>query len=107
MPSLETAVPSTSEKGEDPFRYNIFARIWVPPVERLFFRRSLPARSTMKSLPTLTFWPTARFLGVVLGRFTIVSITMPWLRLDCAFSAVNATALQQRGLSTHSRMRGT
>ena len=48
----------------------------------------------MKSLPTLTFCPTARFLGVVLGRFTMVSITMPWLRLDCAFSAVNATTLQ-------------
>ncbi len=48
----------------------------------------------MNSRPTLTFCPTARFLGVVLGRFTMVSITMPWLRLDCAFRAVNATALQ-------------
>ena len=68
-------------------------------MERLFFRRSLPARSTMKSRPTLTFCPTARVMGVVLGRFTMVSITMPWLRLDCAFRAVNATALQCRNIS--------
>ena len=63
-------------------------------MDRLFFRRSLPARSTMKSLPILTFCPTARCLGVLLGRLMMVSITMPWLRLDCAFSAVKATALQ-------------
>ena len=48
----------------------------------------------MKSLPILTFCPTALFLGVLLGRLMMVSITMPWLRLDCAFSAVKATALQ-------------
>lgn len=64
-------------------------------MERLFFRRSLPARSTINRRPILTFCPTALFLGVLLGRLMIVSITMPWLRLDCAFSAVNATALQE------------
>ena len=41
-------------------------------MDRLFFRRSLPARSTMKSLPILTFCPTARCLGVLLGRLMMV-----------------------------------
>ena len=61
------------------------------PVERLFFRRSLPARSTMNSRPTLAFCS-----GAPSGspRWTTVSMTMTWLRLDIAFRAVQATALQ-------------
>lgn len=63
-------------------------------MDRLFLRRSLPARSTRKSLPTFTFCPTTvRFCGAALGRFTMVSMTMAWLRLECAFSAVNANTL--------------
>ncbi len=62
-------------------------------MERLFLRRSLPARSTRKSLPTFTFWPSARLCGAALGRFMMVSITIAWLRLECAFSAVNANTL--------------
>ena len=74
------------------------------PVERLFLRRSLPARSTRKSLPTLTLWGScwrgwaaAPALTVPAppptGRLAMVSMTMAWLRLECAFRLVKANTL--------------
>ena len=82
------------------------------PVERLFLRRSLPARSTRNSLPTFTLlWascgrPCWAALPPLLtapapppptGRFAMVSMTMAWLRLECAFRLVKANTLHEQG----------
>ena len=70
------------------------------PVERDFLRRSLPARSTMNSLPILTFCKgPASCPGAVLWRLMMVSITMAWLRLECAFSLVKAKILHAQQIS--------
>ena len=77
-------------------------------MERLFFRRSLPARSTRNSLPTLTFWASCRRGWAAFppsltaappptGRLAMVSMTMAWLRLECAFRLVKANTLQEQG----------
>ena len=107
------------------------------PVDRLRLRRSLPARSTMNSLPTLVSSPLARLPlwegasgleassgsppsapGRVFepsgapprgarGLFTTVSCTIRWLRLEVAFMAVLATTLPQPQLAEAGNLFGS
>ena len=59
----------------------------------------------MKSLPILTFCKgPSSCPGAVRWRLMMVSMTMAWLRLECAFSLVNANTLwaaQQGESHTH------
>ena len=66
------------------------------PVDRDFFRRSLPARSTRYSFPTRAS-SEAPPVGLPLtraARLVTVSITSTWLRLECSFILVAPYALR-------------
>lgn len=69
------------------------------PVDIDFFRRSLPARSTMYSRPTLAFMDTLSAEGIgpaapaITRRLATVSSTSACERLECALSLVKAYIL--------------
>jgi hypothetical protein len=69
------------------------------PVDIDFFRRSLPARSTMYSRPTFAFMDTLSADGIgpaapaITRRLATVSSTSACERLECAFSLVKAYIL--------------
>lgn len=74
------------------------ARLDSAPVDIDFLRRSLPARSTIYSRPTLAFMDTLSAEGnapapAITRRLATVSSTSACERLECAFSFVNAYIL--------------
>ena len=97
-----TIIPDVPASSPDPTsasqRSDVYVSNRVAPVDIDFFRRSLPARSTMYSRPTLAFMDTLSADGdgpapAITRRLATVSSTSACERLECAFNLVKAYIL--------------